>query len=86
MFKVVLHKRAARYLQRLSKSQKTKIKDQLKELQAEPINKPHVKQMAGDWKGYYRMRSGNTRIIFWIDHANNIIYVDHIGPRGDIYK
>ncbi len=64
----------------------SRIKDQLKELQAGPVNKPHVKQMAGDWKGYYRMRSGNTRIIFWIDHDNNIIYVDHIGPRGEIYK
>ena len=48
MFKVVLHKRAASYLQRLSKSQKTRIKDQLKELQAQPVNKPHVKQMAGE--------------------------------------
>ena len=26
------------------------------------------------------------RIIFWYDSNEDVIYVDHIGPRGDIYK
>ena len=41
--------------------------------------------MAGDWAGYHRVRVGNVRVIFWID-KDNLISVDHIGPRGDIYK
>ena len=42
--------------------------------------------MVGDWAGYYRLRVGNVRVIFWIDKDENIISVDHIGPRGDVYK
>jgi mRNA interferase RelE/StbE len=42
--------------------------------------------MVGEWKGYYRMRIGDTRVIFWIDHKLRTIYVDHIGSRGDVYK
>ena len=45
-----------------------------------------IKQMVGDWKGYYRMRVGDIRIIFWIDQELKTIYIDHIGSRGDIYK
>ena len=42
--------------------------------------------MAGQWAGYYRVRQGNKRILFWVDRENCVVYVDHIGPRGDIYK
>ena len=42
--------------------------------------------MAGEWIGYKRIRVGDFRIIYWIDKDENIVYVDHIGPRGDIYK
>lgn len=42
--------------------------------------------MVGDWAGYRRVRVGNVRIIFWVDELKNIVYVDHIGPRGDVYK
>ena len=36
--------------------------------------------------GYYRLRIGDERIIFWVERQEVTIYVDHIGPRGDIYK
>jgi len=42
--------------------------------------------MLGEWDGYQRIKIGNIRIIFWVDSEKNTIYVDHIGPRGDIYK
>jgi len=42
--------------------------------------------MAGQWVGYHRVRAGKIRIIFWFDELEDIVYVDHIGPRGDIYK
>ncbi len=86
MFKVVVHKRAVRYLNKLPISQKEKIKDVLKELGIEPLQRSDIKHMLGEWKGYYRIRIGDIRIIFWIDQEENTIYVDHIGPRGDIYK
>jgi len=42
--------------------------------------------MAGEWRGYYRLRIGDIRVIFWPDLKTKTIYVDYIGPRGDIYK
>jgi len=42
--------------------------------------------MIGEWRGYYRLRIGSFRVIFWLDRKARTIYVDYIGPRGDIYK
>ncbi len=86
MYKVIVHKRAAKYLQKLPKSQKEKIKNILKELEKEPFERADIKHMVGEWKGYYRIRIANVRIVFWVSYEEKVIYVDHIGSRGDIYK
>ena len=86
MYRVVVHQRAARYLKRLPQGKKERIKSVLHNLALDPLNHPNVKSMVGEWAGYRRVRVGNIRIIFWIENAEEIIYVDHIGPRGDVYK
>lgn len=42
--------------------------------------------MLGEWKGYHRLRFGDLRVLFWFDPEAKTVYVDHIGPRGDVYK
>lgn len=86
MFKIIVHKRALKYLNKLTSFRKTKIKRLLTELINDPIQREEIKPMLGDWKGYYRIKIGNIRLIFWVDQVKKIIYVDHIGPRGDVYK
>jgi len=86
MYKVIVHKRAVKYLKKVTESQKKKIKDTLLKLSTDPNKYSGVKSMAGEWAGYMRIRIGNVRIIFWVDRDRKIIYVDHIGSRGDIYK
>ncbi len=86
MSTLIIHRRAANYLQRLPKTSKERIKDILRKIAANPLAFPGVKPMAGDWGGYHRVRIGSLRIIFWFDEKEDIVYVDHIGPRGDIYK
>ena len=85
MLKVVIHRRAASYLKRLPRDQKERLKKTLQELAHDPFQ-PGVKAMVGEWRGYYRMRVGDLRVIFWLDQKNQTIYVDYIGPRGDVYK
>ena len=63
-YKVIVHKRAARYLKSLPDLQKRRIKQSLRELEDGIAGKTDVKSMAGEWKGYYRMRIGDTRVIF----------------------
>lgn len=86
MSNVKVHQKAAKYLQRLPKDSKARIKEILTGLQVNPLEQPHVKHMVGEWAGYHRIRAGKFRIIFWFDEKEDIVYVDHIGVRGDVYK
>jgi len=86
MYHVVVHRRAARYLQRLPRAQRERLQSLLSDLALEPVRRPDVNPMVGEWKGYYRIRVGDMRIIFWLDTQEMTVYVDHIGPRGDVYK
>jgi mRNA interferase RelE/StbE len=45
-----------------------------------------VKPMAGEWKGFFRLRHGDLRVIYFLDRANDTIVIAHVGPRGDVYK
>jgi len=36
--------------------------------------------------GYYRLRVGDYRVVFFIDYTNNTIIIYNAGNRGDIYK
>ena len=84
--KVVVHRRAARYLRRLPADQTNRIKSRLRELAEDPLGGPDVREMKGRWEGYFRLRVGSRRVIFFVDDGDQIVYVDHIGPRGDVYK
>jgi mRNA interferase RelE/StbE len=86
MYIIVVHQRAARYLKKLSQDQQVKIKHVLNQMKNDPLGLSGTKSMVGDWAGYRRVRVGNVRIISWIDKLKNIVYVDHIGPRGNVYK
>ncbi len=86
MSNVIVHRHAAKYLKRLPKENKDRIKDILKQLENNPLKHSGIKQMFGEWAGYHRIRVGKLRIIFWFDTKEDIVYVDHIGPRGDVYK
>lgn len=86
MSTVIVHRHAANYLKRLPKDTKAQIKNVLKQLEDNPLTHAGIKQMFGEWAGYNRIRAGKLRIIFWFDAKEDIVYVDHIGPRGDVYK
>ena len=86
MYRVVVHRRAARYLQRLPHAQRERLQSLLSDLALEPVRRPDVKPMVGEWKGYYRIRAGDVRIIFCLDTQAMTVYVGHIGPRGNVYK
>ena len=86
MSKVIIHKRAAKYMKKLPKIQKELIKNSLRQLEINPLKSSGIRHMAGQWSGYYRLRVGNWRIIYWYEETEDIVYIDHIGPRGDVYK
>jgi mRNA interferase RelE/StbE len=86
MSKVIVHRHAAKYLKRLPRDTKQRIKNILVELKQNPLGQSGVMHMVGEWDGYHRIRAGKLRIIYWFDEKEDVVYVDHIGPRGDVYK
>jgi len=46
----------------------------------------NIQKMKGQWKGFYRIREGDLRVIikFEVDERTVLIY--RIGWRGDVYK
>jgi len=44
-----------------------------------------VTKLVGDWKGFYRIRLGEIRIILTIDYDRRKIIIDRIAPRGEAY-
>ena len=86
MPRLVVHKRAARYLQRMDARIKAQLVAKLGELAQSPDAMPGVKPMAGDWAWHFRLRHGDLRVIYLHDRTADTIVIAHIGPRGDIYK
>jgi mRNA interferase RelE/StbE len=86
MAKLVVHRRAARYLERMDARIRAQLVAKLEELAKNPAAMPGVKPMAGEWAGFYRLRHGDLRVIYLHDRANDTIVIAHVGPRGDVYK
>ena len=89
MSEVKVHRHAAKYLQRLPKDSKERIKDVLKRLEVTPLEQPDVRHMVGEWAGYHRIRVGKLRIIFVDDmaafHTIQAALIHSGGiPNGDI--
>ncbi len=83
---LLVHRRAARHLERMDARFKMQLKAKLAHLAENPDAMPGVKPMAGEWAGYYRMRHGDLRVIFLHDRSSDTVVIAHIGPRGDVYK
>jgi len=83
---IVVHRRAARYFQRMDTRVKRQLKAKLELLARNPDAMPGVKRMAGEWEGFYRLRHGDLRVIYFHDRSVDTIFIAHVGPRGDVYK
>jgi len=86
MPRLIVHRRAARYFERMDGRIKAQLKAKLEQLAQNPDAMPGVKPMSGEWAGFYRMRHGNLRVIFLHDRPADAIVIVHVGPRGDVYK
>lgn len=86
MFEIILHRRAARYFARLDAKLQAQLRTKLQALGGDPLAMPGVKAMAGQWRGFYRLRHGDLRIIYTLNTADRTVVIAHMGPRGDAYK
>jgi mRNA interferase RelE/StbE len=86
MARLVVHERAVRYLERMDARFKAQLTAKFTDLAHDPDAMPGVKPMAGEWAGFFRLRHGDLRVIYFYDRANDTVVIAHVGPRGGVYK
>ena len=84
MFKVSLHKRAAKYYESLDNNTARRINTVVEDLSRNPFEGSHIKRLHGKQAGKYRYSVGSIRIVYRVKDDN--VLIEAIGPRGDIYK
>ncbi len=94
MKRIVLHRHAKRYFQRMPGDRQMQMREALQTAAAlsDPASSPNVRPMSGEWSGCYRLRVGSYRAIFRVmppelpEAPEGTLDVLLIGPRGDVYK
>ena len=85
-YNLKIYKQAAKYYQNLNPEKQRKLNTALEEIAHGPFEGTHIKKLKGELSGKYRYHAGDYRIIYSVDKVNKEIYVEAIGPRGDVYK
>lgn len=86
MYKVRLYKDAAKYYKRLEAKMQKRLDMAIEDIIKSPFEGMHIKKLKGRLEGKYRYDVGGIRIIYCMDANEETVYVEAIGPRGDIYK
>jgi mRNA interferase RelE/StbE len=71
-------------LRRLDKTVSNRILKKLEWLAANAALIVHT-PLIGQWSGFYRLRVGDYRVIYSLDHEVHLIVIEIIGHRSEIY-
>ncbi len=87
MRRILLHRRAVKYLRCMPRERQQQVVQALEEVATlqNVAAHPNIKPLAGVFEGWFRLRTGVYRSILQPRRAEEeeILYVDYIGPRGD---
>jgi mRNA interferase RelE/StbE len=81
MYRIVIKKRAKKFIDKLPKNEQMRILAAIEELP----NGRNIKLMQGH-ENLFRLRVGEYRILYTVDNGELIVCVVDVGNRGDIYK
>jgi len=85
-YKLRSHKSFRKEIIKLPKRRQVEVYQVLKSLSNSPTKLPVNSKALQGHKGIYRVRFGNYRLIFQVDHEKETIWVLVIGSRGEVYK
>lgn len=83
MFKVKLHKRVIKFLQKLNENDRKRIFSAIEKLE-DPFSQPYEKVKGR--KDLYKIRVGDYRIIYRVDKENKIVSVHLVDKRERVYN
>lgn len=81
MYQIVIRKKAKKFIDKLPKNERLRI---AKAIQMLP-NGEDIKKLKGS-EDLLRLRVGDYRIIYTVDHGELVVIVVDAGNRGQIYK
>lgn len=81
VFTVVLHPKAAKALEKIEKSIRSRIIEELRELR----NRPERVGKRLKYSDFWSLRVGDYRVIYEVDRGKNQVVVLFIGHRKKVY-
>ena len=84
-YSVSLSSQAASYLRRADHQTQERIAKKIELLSGDPFDTLHSKRLRGRG-GYRSARVGGLRVIFSVFQSELRIAVEHIAPRGQVYR
>jgi mRNA interferase RelE/StbE len=85
MYEIEYHPAVKDRMKMLPKHDRKSIYDKIDDLKKDP-RPSGIEPLHGQWKGHFRIRYGNYRIIYSIHDAKLIVYVVKVAKRGEVYK
>ncbi len=80
-YEILFDKPAQKFILKQTQAQRVRLLTAIGKLPDEGDRKA----MKG-YPGYYRLRVGDYRVIYTVEHKRLIVRVVNIGNRGDVYK
>ena len=81
MYKIIIKKKAKKFIDGLPKNDRMRLAAAIEELP----NGSDIKPLKGH-EGLLRLRVGDYRLVYTVDHGELIVYVIDADNRGEIYK
>jgi mRNA interferase RelE/StbE len=81
---IKIQDRAVKFIKKMTEPHKTLVKRKIELLKRFSKDMPNVKALQGEYKGLYRLRAGDFRIIFDVADKTTIIIVN-VFARKDEY-
>ena len=84
MYEIIFTKAAEKQIKKLPRKEISKIFERIESLASDP--KPlGVKSLKGKLAGYYRIRSGDYRVIYAVEDEKLVVLVVKVAQRKDVY-
>ncbi len=85
MYRVLLHRNAAKAYEKLDEKTVARINKNIDTLKGNPFYGKNIKRLRGELQEKYRLRVGGYRIVYRVDEGEKAVIIEDIGLRGNVY-
>jgi mRNA interferase RelE/StbE len=86
MYRIEFSRKAARFYREADVKTARRLNLACTKLSQDPYKLHNVKRLHGELEGSFRLRLGDLRLVYSIDKIEQVVYIEVIGYRGDVYK